>query len=677
MVDLVKNKIDELRDFMEVLNIKSVKDIPTRNSLTKKLQSGDFTFRDAWFAKAYDQGLNVSGALFKDSRALDVKEIANHLKKEFPLRITTGQGIGPMAKTIKQIQKKFDSLSYNQSFLDANPVAVKNLIEQNDIFTKSGKQITALYGSIESIKVGSLGKTVAGQTRIFNAIPDDKIIGKILEGISEIPNQAHRELLLLNLFGTRGQQNLEMVASRDMALDVDRPFYGRESGTVHAVDVMTGRKPLATVPFGPFMRDMLDNRYDRMTLNGTNTYIEMWKDIDSNFDMGKLVNEFLFNDVGGKSVLSDEEISKLGRKPNGFTDLRRLVLSWASKLDNPALAAELLTHGTAKSHDALDLVTNKHYIPSEGTPENVMRKFTTRIEQKVAQVLGHTTYASFNKEVRVRKNSNNTSGVKFGKNVVIPKVSTIINPDIDDVKLDSTSIDETGLEDEVESLYEDRQENKRSRYREDTGIRNARVEDQIKNNYEKNIKLDPDYTMEDAKNAIVKGKYKAPEKPNEVYDKLSNALDNIINKGKTQAREIVGDISTGVDRLASKSTYKETAEMFLDPAEWQKTAKQLAPLGMLVGGKFAKVGRAAYGVGKAIIKPSPGTLGRSEVTLESMATLEEESGMADKRREFSDAKERKKDAQSLADIEYNMQQNQSQIGDGKLPVDEQMKKFGF
>ena len=117
--------------------------------------------------------------------------------------------------------------------------------------------------------------------------------------------------------------------------------------------------------------------------------------------------------------------------------------------------------------------------------------------------------------------------------------------------------------------------------------------------------------------------------------------------------------------------------MFLDPAEWQKTAKQLAPLGMLVGGKFAKVGRAAYGVGKAIIKPSPGTLGRSEVTLESMATLEEESGMADKRREFSDAKERKKDAQSLADIEYNMQQNQSQIGDGKLPVDEQMKKFGF
>ena len=60
-----------------------------------------------------------------------------------------------------------------------------------------------------------------------------------------------------------------------------------------------------------------------------------------------------------------------------------------------------------------------------------------------------------------------------------------------------------------------------------------------------------------------------------------------------------------------------------------------------------------------------------------MATIEEESGMADKRRAFSAAKERKEDAQSLADIEYDIQQNQSQIGDGKIPVDEQMKKFGF
>ena len=33
--------------------------------------------------------------------------------------------------------------------------------------------------------------------------------------------------------------------------------------------------------------------------------------------------------------------------------------------------------------------------------------------------------------------------------------------------------------------------------------------------------------------------------------------------------------------------------------------------------------------------------------------------------------------QKMADIDYSMQQNESQIGDGKLPIEEQMKKFGF
>jgi hypothetical protein len=60
-----------------------------------------------------------------------------------------------------------------------------------------------------------------------------------------------------------------------------------------------------------------------------------------------------------------------------------------------------------------------------------------------------------------------------------------------------------------------------------------------------------------------------------------------------------------------------------------------------------------------------------------MATLEQQSGAAEKKAALAAASERKEDSQSLADIEYDMQQNQSQIGDGKLPVDEQMKKFGF
>ena len=123
MVDLVNKKIQGLKKFLKVLEINSIEDIPTRDAITKKLKSGEYTFRDAWFAKAYDQGLDVSGAIFKDSRGLDVKEIAQHLKKNFPLRIVTGQGIGSMANTIIQLQNKFEKTKYNTPFLDANPIS--------------------------------------------------------------------------------------------------------------------------------------------------------------------------------------------------------------------------------------------------------------------------------------------------------------------------------------------------------------------------------------------------------------------------------------------------------------------------------------------------------------------------------------------------------------------------
>lgn len=672
MVDLVNKKIQELKKFLKVLEINSIEDIPTRDVITKKLKSGEYTFRDAWFAKAYDQGLDVSGAIFKDSRGLDVKEIAQHLKKNFPLRIETGQGMGGIANTITQLQNKFKSTKYNLPFLDANPISAKNFMETNEIFGGNSTQINALYGSIEQIKKGALAKKKSAGTRIFKSIPNDKIIAKILDGISDIPKQAHRELLLLNLFGTRGQQNLEMVASKEFADDVGRPFYGRESGTAFGVLVRTGRKPLAVeVPFGPFMRDMLDKRYDRMTNKGAVTYIEMWKEIPDNFDLGKLVDDYLFNDPSGKSVLSDEELIKLGREPNGFTDLRRLVLSWASKLDNPALAAELLTHGSKKAHDALDLVTNKHYIPAEGTPTEVLRNFTTRIEQRVARVLGHKTYTSFNKQMRVRKHGTYTAGVKFGtKKVVVPNKVTNITS-VDDVIIDDpTSIDETNISGEEESLFDDRQKYKQASYREKTGKLNEETEERVKKNYEKNVKLDPEYTMEDARKAIQEGKFKTVEK-NEMFDKISNSIDSFINKGKTQAREMVGDISNFAQGLKEKEMQKlQDAAAATDPKTPKEMAEKFLKTGFGIAAAIPSKGfKLAKGITKAVVKPSPGAVGKSEVLLDASEMFERPAILtqADENLE----------QQKMADIDYSMQQNESQIGDGKLPIEEQMKKFGF
>jgi hypothetical protein len=75
-------------------------------------------------------------------------------------------------------------------------------------------------------------------------------------------------------------------------------------------------------------------------------------------------------------------------------------------------------------------------------------------------------------------------------------------------------------------------------------------------------------------------------------------------------------------------------------------------------------------------------MGRSEATLESMATIEQQSGAAEMKSSLAAAQERKEDAQSLADIEYDMQQNPSQIGDNQVEtnddrINRQMLEAGF
>ena len=100
-----------------------------------------------------------------------------------------------------------------------------------------------------------------------------------------------------------------------------------------------------------------------------------------------------------------------------------------------------------------------------------------------------------------------------------------------------------------------------------------RVDDLVRETYEKNIKLDPNYTMADAERVVLEGRRKKP-----LSKGGQSLIDHVINKTKGEAREIVGDISQtwdrGVERLTSKQTYKGIAEAALDPEEWQRTASK-------------------------------------------------------------------------------------------------------
>ena len=176
--------------------------------------------------------------------------------------------------------------------------------------------------------------------------------------------------------------------------------------------------------------------------------------------------------------------------------------------------------------------------------------------------------------------------------------------------------------------------------------------------------------MEDARKAIQEGKFKTVEK-NEMFDKISNSIDNFINKGKTQAREMVGDISNFAQGLKEKEMQKlQDAAAATDSKTPKEIAEKFLKTGFGIAAAIPSKGfNIAKGITKAVIKPSPGAVGKSEVLLDASEMFERPAILtqADKNLE----------QQKMADIEYDMQQNESQIGDGKLPIEEQMRKFGF
>jgi hypothetical protein len=191
------------------------------------------------------------------------------------------------------------------------------------------------------------------------------------------------------------------------------PFYSRGEGSMKGVPVTVGLKGLADdVPMGPFLKDMLDARWDRITQGGKIQKVSLFSETDVKKDLGKIINENLFFGPDGKSVLSADEISYLGRvdspTPSGYTDLRRLVLSWAAdKTGDRKLADYLLTHGDAGagSSDVASKVGETFYFPKAKTPVEKIKAFTTILEQSAMKVMGYNNYQKFLKDVQVDSNN--------------------------------------------------------------------------------------------------------------------------------------------------------------------------------------------------------------------------------------------------------------------------------
>lgn len=405
----VLQEIDEFKSLITELEISSIEDIPELDDLADKFKNKKATLKDAWFAKLYKGGLDIPEDVSNAPEMKNLKQLSLDMQKRFPPQLDTKASPGAVANQIKNMKNVFTKTGISN---------ILNQVYSNKIFIKglSAKDVSALKTAVEEVSLG-LGIKKQTKSKIFKTIPTDEMVKKVLRGIADISDQETKRLILLSLFGTRGAQINDLASDYVFGQNRKRPYYDRELGAMVGGQGRGRKKLAARVPFGPFMKDVMDYQYDIATDNGKNLGRSIFS---KKLNLGTVINKYLFN-KNGVPVLSDAELAKLGRENiGGFTDLRRMMLSWAANaLGDKSLAKELLTHGPENMDKS---VTGRFYIPDEGTDVNKLRAFTTGMEQNIARLLGYNNYQEFMKELKVEAYTTETSKVKnFGKRVTIVK----------------------------------------------------------------------------------------------------------------------------------------------------------------------------------------------------------------------------------------------------------------
>ena len=493
---------------------------------------------------------------------------------------------------------------------------ILNQVYSDKIFIKglSAKDVSALKTAVEEVSLG-LGIKKQTKSKIFKTIPTDEMVKKVLRGIADIPDQETKRLILLGLFGTRGAQINDLASDYLFGENRKRPYYDRELGAMIGGQGRGRKKLAAQVPFGPFMKDVMDYQYDIATDNGKNLGRSIFS---KKLNLGTVINKYLFN-KNGVPVLSDAELAKLGRENiGGFTDLRRMMLSWAANaLGDKSLAKELLTHGPENMDKS---VTGRFYIPDEGTDVNKLRAFTTGMEQNIARVLGYNNYQEFMKGLRVEAYTTETSKVKkFKKKVTIVKPETnIVQGNITQPNLVSQGTD-PNIDRQLQNL----------KNQEEIIKRTTNINEQIQS-----LMAKEGLTEEEAKAKLgidkLKGDTDAPlsEENKNFLKRLKEVKEKRLKKAASIAKKTPGAAGAGLSAYFAVDYALKPKEAFAEEA-W---GGFLANQSMVKGATVAAEG---FGVLLPVDAPMLGLGTKQEMIEQREATERKKEKLAEERETFA------------------------------------------
>jgi len=188
--------------------------IPTRDEVEAKINSGKYNVRDAYLAKMYTQGMDTAPLV---EEFPDTKEFAKKFKKAFSSKRleAAAQPKGFSNNLLKSLEKvsledSFDEVS--QLLKDRGPLntAISKV--------KKGKFPTGIKGTQK------LGKELGKYT--------PELIQAMARGISQIPDDKVRAAVVTQLFGARQVDILEMRTTKELAERgvQKRPYFSPETG---------------------------------------------------------------------------------------------------------------------------------------------------------------------------------------------------------------------------------------------------------------------------------------------------------------------------------------------------------------------------------------------------------------------------------------------------------------
>ena len=352
---LTKNEQKVVDAFRQVqTNLFPDGNIPSLEEVKQRIDTGNYTIRDAFIAKMYNDGVPNEPLL---AELDDTKEFYNKFNTAFSREV-----IGPARNTLG-ISNNLAKLSKKEIDLDQPFDSFEELSKSptggigDDIRKNIVRPFRTATTNVTDLKLSRTGATKGTRKLAKGAIPPE-VLQSVLEGIGDIPDPVTRDAVMASLLGYRGEDLAGMRTSRDLAVRVSpaRPYYDREAGIARDPEVATGggRKGKGPdKPAGPVLRAILDRRFDAAGDTG-----ELFPDMST----GK-ISAALKKHVFPK--IPKEVLDKLLTKPSGYTDLRRITASAiANQLGRPDLASEIISH-KGGGDSLLDKVMTGYYTDVE------------------------------------------------------------------------------------------------------------------------------------------------------------------------------------------------------------------------------------------------------------------------------------------------------------------------